>query len=129
MILKLYTSPTTYILQLLQLFYCLDSSGEEDEDDSHVVTVIPKQLQESKQNTTTTTVLSLVVGRAQLSLCTDLPYPTEVNVKFTVPLYPSMYLCVCMCVCAHVYVCICRYLCLYIRTCHVLGCIIKYDST
>ena len=47
-------------------------------------TVIPNKLQEHKQttsSTTTTTVLSLVVGRAQLSLCTDLPSPTEVNVN------------------------------------------------
>ena len=43
--------------------------------------VIPNKLQGHKQTTTstTTTVLSLVVGRAQLSLCTDLPSPTEVN--------------------------------------------------
>ena len=87
-----------------------------------MVTVIPKQLQESKQNTTTTTVLSLVVGRAQLSLCTDLPYPTEVNVKFTVPLYPSMYLRVCVCVCVHMcmYVYADIFVCTYVRVMYLV---------
>ena len=59
----------------------VDSSGEEDEDDGPMSTVIPKRLQDSRQaaTTTTTTVLSLVVGRAQLSLCTDVAGPTEVK--------------------------------------------------
>ena len=54
-------------------------SGEEDEDD-RMSTVIPHQLENTKQTNTTSAVLSLVVGRAQLSLCTDLPITAEVNI-------------------------------------------------